>query len=296
MSPLVLTHAISVLLMTGIPVVLAFYLHRKMRIGWGVWWVGGFTFVVSQVGHIPFNAAVNLLFERGWLPSIPQPWALHFSAWFLGLSAGLWEEWFRWIAYRWWVPKARSWKGGIMLGAGHGGMEAILLGLLSLATLINILLLHGKDLSLFVPAEQLQIARLQLEAYWSMPWYYPLLGPVERLFTIPFHITASVLVLQAFKRGKIRWVWLSVLWHGALNAVVAVYLPAIWREYSWWPLAVEGILGLTAVLNIAILFYLKTEEPAVTPSPSVPPQPVDIMKLAESQPTQEDLDKTRFTE
>jgi uncharacterized membrane protein YhfC len=296
MSPLEFSHPFSAFLMISIPVLLALYLIPRFKAGWGIWWVGGITFIASQVGHVPFNIAVDLLFERGWLPAIPQAWGLTFSAIFLGLSSGIWEEWFRWIAYRWWVPQARSWKSGIVLGAGHGGMEAILLGLISLATFINILVLKGKDLSLLVPTNQLQVVQTQLETYWSLPWYYPLLGPVERLFTIPFHITASVIVLQAFQRAKLRWVWLSVAWHAAINGFAAVYLPVVWREYPWWPYAVEGVLGLSALINIAILFALKKPEPE-TPTPGkLSPSPAQPIKWKGMTPMPENLDKTRYLE
>lgn len=296
MSALLFTHPLSATLMIALPVILGAFLIRKYRLGWGIWWVGAFTFILSQVGHIPFNIAVDIMFERGWLPTPPAEWALVFSAVFLGLSAGLWEEWFRWIAYRWWVPNARTWKSGVILGAGHGGVEAILIGILSLVTFVNILVLRNQDLNLMVPADKLQIAKAQLEAYWSLPWYYPFLGPIERLFTIPFHITASVLVLQAFIRGKIRWVWLAIAWHAILDAVVAVYLPSIWRSYPWQPYAIEGIMGITALLNLLVVFLLKSDEPA--PLITSPPSggQVQLTSLPPPEVTQENLDNSKFTE
>ena len=296
MSALVVTHPLSALLMITLPLILGAFLVRNFQLGWGIWWVGGFTFIISQVGHIPFNIAVDIMFKRGWLPAPPQEWALVFSAVFLGLSAGLWEEWFRWIAYRWWVPTARTWKSGVLLGAGHGGMEAILLGFLSLATFINILVLNNKDLALIVPANQLQIAKAQLETYWNLSWYYPFLGPIERLFSIPFHITASVLVLQAFIRRKIRWVWIAVLWHAALDAIVAVYLPSVWRQYSWWPYAVEGLLGITALLNIAVLYLLKPKKTDDQPIAQPLAQQVHLTSLPPPEVTLEKLDNSKFTE
>ena len=294
MNPLVFTHPLSAILTITIPLVIGITLIRKFKISWSVWWIGGFTFIISQVGHIPFNIAVDIMFERGWLPVPPPNFALGFSAIFLGLSAGLWEEWFRWIAYKWWVPKARSWKSGIVLGAGHGGMEAILIGFLSLATYINIIVLKGKDLTTMVPVDQLQIVQSQLESYWSLPWHYPFLGPIERLFTIPFHITASVLVLQAFTRGKIRWVWLSIAWHTILNAFVAVYLPALLKNYTWWPYAVEGVMGLTAIFNIGLLLKLKEPDPDPIP-PEEPTNPnIPLTKISPPTTTEENLNNTRY--
>ena len=296
MSALPLTHLISAALMIVVPVLLGIFLVRKFHLGWGIWWVGGVTFVLSQGGHIPFNIGVDLLFERGWLPNPPQEWSLVFSAAFLGLSAGVWEEWFRWIAYRWWVPKARTWQGGVLLGAGHGGIESILLGILSLVTVINILVLNQKDPALLVPADQMQIARSQLEAYWSLPWFYPLLGIIERLFTLPLHITASVLVLQAFTRQQIRWVWIAVLWHAAIDAIMAVYLPSVWRGYSWAPYALEAILGLTALVNIAVLFLLKPKPTLKQPASQPSPSKILTNSITTPEVTLENLDNSRYSE
>jgi uncharacterized membrane protein YhfC len=59
---------------------------------------------------------------------------------FLGLSAGFFEESARYVVYRWWARDARTWSQGLMLGAGHGGIESILLGFL---LAINVAALAG---------------------------------------------------------------------------------------------------------------------------------------------------------
>jgi len=43
----------------------------------------------------------------------------------------------RWFAYRFIVPGARTWPQGPMLGAGHGGAEAIILGGLAGYSLVH---------------------------------------------------------------------------------------------------------------------------------------------------------------
>jgi uncharacterized membrane protein YhfC len=233
------------------------------------------------------------MFERGWLPVPPKEYALVFSAVFLGLSAGLWEGWFRYIAYRWWAKQARSWHNGIVLGAGHGGMEAILLGALSLYTFIQITYLSGKDLTAFFPADQVQLARQQLASYWDLAWYMPLYAPLERLFAIFLHIAASILVLQAFTRRSLVWVWLGVGWHALVDGV-AVYLMGIWRSFSWQVPAVETVLGLAAIISLAIIFLLKQPEP-VNQIDLPPLATIDIHSLPVVEVTPENLEKSRFS-
>jgi uncharacterized membrane protein YhfC len=80
------------------------------------------TFVVSQIGHIPFNW---LILERWEL--VPTDTAVLSSliifALFLGLSAGVFEEGARYLTYRFWAKEARTWGKGLMLGAGHGALR-----------------------------------------------------------------------------------------------------------------------------------------------------------------------------
>lgn len=294
MKWIAVAHLVSAISMIAIPIGLAIYLHRRFQKSWNLWWIGGATFIASQAGHLPFNIAVDLMFKRQWLPAPPKEWALIFNAVFLGLSAGMWESWFRWIAYRWWAKKARSWQSGILLGAGHGGAEAILLGLLSLYTLLNIWVLTGQNLFEIYPAEQAALAQRQLTEYWSQPWYLPLLGTAERVFTIIFHIAASLLVLQAFLRNQILWVWLTVLWHALMDGFFAVYLSGAWQDYPWRYLAIEGLLGILAGINLIIIFSLKQPEPPGPGLPTPPSAPIKPKELSPVKEPSEDLDRTRY--
>ncbi|NIV35591.1 MAG: YhfC family intramembrane metalloprotease, partial [Anaerolineae bacterium] len=52
---LVFTHALNPALMILIPLVVAILLVRRWRLDWAVFGLGAFTFVLSQVFHLPFN-------------------------------------------------------------------------------------------------------------------------------------------------------------------------------------------------------------------------------------------------
>lgn len=289
--PLIITHAINGLLMISMPVGLAIFLRRRFGHGWGLIGIGAATFVLSQVGHIPFNALLTYLFNQGVLPTPPQIWRMPFNAVVLGLSAGLWEECARYATYRWWAKSARKWQDAIMLGVGHGGIEAILLGLLVLVGYVNMIVLRTTDVSTLIPADQLAALQAQVQTYWSADWYYTLLGALERALTIPFHIAASVLVWQVFRRGQIRWLWFSIGWHAALNAI-ALLLNQRVNAY-----AAEGFLALALLVNLWVIFHFrepatKDDEPVPAPTRDEPPKA--ILPTNEPEITSDSIEKTRY--
>ena len=107
---------LNFLLMIALPVFLARWIQQRYRPGWGFWGMGAATFVLSQVGHIPFNLVVQ---QAGLLPDVSNGVGnLVITAVFLGLSAGVFEEGARTLTYRFWAKEARTWKTGLMLGAG----------------------------------------------------------------------------------------------------------------------------------------------------------------------------------
>lgn len=290
------------LLMIVLPVALGSFLVQRFKLSWRLWGIGAATFILSQVGHIPFNYGVGELFNLGLLPLPPTAWLLPLKSLALGLSAGLWESWARYFAYRLWAKDARSWRKGLLLGAGHGGIEALILGVLVLVAFFYMASLRSADLGKLVPPDQVTVASQQVEQYWAAAWPDAMLGALERSFTLIFHLAASILVLQAFLRQRIVWVWLAVGWHALMDGG-AVYVVGNWGAYP-----AEVWIGGGALLSLGIIFLLRTPEPeadappqAATLTPSEPAAPVADLSaaLGARQPepeTDEKLDDSRFTE
>lgn len=292
MDLLTVTHFLNGLIMILLPIGLAIYLTHRFRTGWRLVWIGAATFIIAQVGHIPFNYILTKLFENGNLPPPPVGYELIFSSVILGLSSGIWEESARYIAYRWPAKDARSWRKALLLGTGHGGIEALILGLLVLFTFIQLMAIRGRDLTELITPEQLGLVQQQVSAYWSLPWYETLLGAVERAFTLVFHLAASVIVLQCFIRQQIRWLFLAIALHAILNAS-AVYVAG-----TYGPYAAEAVIGFIALICLGIIFGLKTPEPEPETNilPELPPilHADDIKDLANLQESEEKIEETRY--
>jgi uncharacterized membrane protein YhfC len=172
------------------------------------------------------------------------------------------------------------------VGTGHGGAEAILLGLLVFYNFINMIAVRNMDISTLVPADQLATVQAQITAFWSVPWYYTLLGALERLFTIPAQICFAVLVLQTFTHKQWFWVWLAVGFHALLDAATVVSQNLLNAYLT------EAIIGVFGVLSVLIIFKLRQPEPSADPGPAAPSSAPFIPKSVEE--TVENLDKTRF--
>lgn len=276
--------ALNSILMVIIPIAAAIIIRQKTGAGWRLFFIGAATFIFSQILHIPFNWLVG---KTGLLPTdLSIGMNLLIVAVFLGLSAGVFEEGSRYLAYRFWAKDARSWSRGMMLGAGHGGIEAILLGLILLINNFSLLMVaNNATLMSTIPADQQATIMSTAQQILQLPWYGVLLGAVERLFAVIAHLAMSVLVLQAFLRGSIRWLFLSIGFHGMLNAV-AVIVAQRWGNY-----AAEGAMALITILSLFIIFRLRTPEPVghePEPSPLTDAEPLAL------QPTDEIIDRSRY--
>jgi uncharacterized membrane protein YhfC len=290
----VITRFLNGFLMIAMPIALGIYLVNRLHSGGKIWMIGAATFIISQVGHLPFNSyMLNPI-----LGTIQQ--GLHgvvgnlAVALLLGLSAGIFEECARYGMFRWWLKDKRTWKTGVIAGAGHGGIEAIILGIIVMMVYLNMVALRNSDLSnLNLTPDQIEITRQQIQAYWNVSWYDTLFGAIERAFTIPFHIMASVLVVQVFSRRPgqqlFGWLGLAIVSHTLMDASV-VFIAGQWGGY-----AAEAVLGIMAVFEILIIFALRQPEPtppvipadeSIIPSSKYIPEPIEE--------SAENLEKTRY--
>ena len=241
---------INFLGMILLPIFAWIYFTKKFSLSWKLLLAGGLTFIASQIIHAPLVIALTPTF---------QAWGLVPFALTLGLLAGLFEETARYILYKFILKKTNTWNEGVYVGLGHGGTEAIIFGILGVLTFVNMLVYRNIDLSTIpsIPPEQLELARQQVDAFWSTPPHLALLGMVERAFAICLHVALSVMVLYGLVKKQHIWFWLAVLWHAVIDAG-AVYLV---QQID--PLVLEGIIGVGAAISIVIVLWLKPKFPMV---------------------------------
>lgn len=273
---LYILYPLDALLMVALPIALGVVLARKAGASWTLFGIGAVTFIGSQIVHLPLNAGLTEFFKWLWPNATPQPWNIPFNAVVLGLTAGVSEETARYIGYRWLAPRARAFRDALMLGAGHGGIEAILFGLLVGYTFLQMASLQrtGVDASGLTGAP-LDLLRRQVTAYWSIPAYMAVLGAVERVFALTLHVSLSTVVLQVFTRRQWRWLALAIGYHAFADAVTVLGV-----QLRWPALAIEGAIGVVALGGLVILWLLRPRGGLVP----LEPEPVLVDGASRSTP------------
>ena len=214
---------LNALLMAGIPCLLAVILIRRGNDGFRPIGIGIAAFVLSQVGHIPFNQFVLLPALDGWgIGAAQSGWKLAALGIAVGLSAGIFEETARYLSFRFWLNKEPNAMIPIKYAVGHGGIEAFLLGILALYALIQVLTLGGEGSLNSFPPDQADLIRTQISAYWYVDWQHSLLGAWERVSALSFHVGASLMIYKSVREKKPSWVAIAVLGHTMLNAFAVI--------------------------------------------------------------------------
>ncbi|MED0875754.1 YhfC family glutamic-type intramembrane protease [Bacillus mobilis] len=221
MNGLIFTTMISF----GLPLVALLYAFWKKR--YIPYMLGVLAFVVSQILiRIPILNYVSRTSTNFQMFSVMHPVLFVLL---LSLSAGIFEEIARFIAMRYFM-KQRDWQSGFLFGAGHGGIEAVLI--------------------VGIPVISLLLSQIVIQNGYS---YY--FAGIERIFAMVLHIGLSIIVLQAVVQMKFRYVVYAIFIHGTANAIasiISLYVPGksgiILSEVS---------IAICAVLVFSYSFILK---------------------------------------
>ena len=241
----------SIFVMIGLPIIAAIWFKRKFGGRWWGFFAGAITFGLTQlVFRIPLVGVLQVLVTKA--VDLTQPVYLYIWLIFLSYTAGLVEEWGRFGAYKLLIKDVRDWKGGVLLGLGHGGFESIIAGI----SLFSTVVIYYAGQAFFPHTMIVQQVAVALN---GLPFYMTLLGAFERVAAISMHIALSLVVLSAVRSGRTSIVWVSVMIHGTVN-IIAVAL-----NQQVGPVVAEAFMLL--VLIACIFYILSRKEDDVTSEP-----------------------------
>ena len=165
-----------------------------------------------------------------------------------GLMAGLFEETGRFAAFRTVLKKYQvNDVNALMYGAGHGGLESIVLvGIAMITNLVLALMINSGTVAAMLeslPAESAESMNQALAALTDSAPMTFLAGAVERVFAIALQISLSVVVWFAAKdQSRILLFPLAIGLHAAVDCIMYIVsqnVGSIWIT--------EAVIGVMAV-------------------------------------------------
>ncbi|CAF1819919.1 YhfC family intramembrane metalloprotease [Bacillus subtilis] len=238
---LALSGAIAFLL----PIGLIVWFKRKYGASLKVFFIGALTFFVFaqllEGGVHVYVLQVNEMTKE----------AMQHPLWYgiYGcLMAGIFEECGRYLMMRFFMKRHHTWADGLAFGAGHGGLEAILItGLSSISLIVYAFAINSGTFEQLLVNGDVKQALLPIqEQLLHTPSYEWMLGGIERISAIAVQIGLSLLVLYAVKSRRPLFLLYSILLHALFNVPAVLYQRGIIEHAA----AVEIIVALIAALSV----------------------------------------------
>ncbi len=218
----------DVLFALALPLVPFFILRKKMKSRFVPLLIGAATFAISA---LIVEAAVHRLILTpevyAYMLKNPLLYGLYG-----GLMAGLFEESGRFGAFKLMRRKYNTSGDALSYGLGHGGGEAVIIfGFTILNSVVMAIMINSGTISSLnglIPNEQLQTTVNNLVA--TPPAMF-LVGALERMGAVAFHMGASILVYLAASRRASFWFYpLAILLHMLLDLPAALVQAGVFNS------------------------------------------------------------------
>lgn len=226
-----------------IPIVVSIYLKRKYQAKFYTFFIGFFTFlifafVLERLMHsfILTSAVGNFIVSN-----------MFFYALYGGFMAALFEEGGRFVAFKFLIKDIdeQDDSTALMYGAGHGGIEVLLILVASMISnlMISLSINNGTINDILSSMDETTLGQYTqaITALCATPSWYFILSIVERISAFTAQLCMSLLVFKAVKDKQYIYLLISFLFHLLLDAV------AVLAQY---------IIGNLIVVELVILIMV----------------------------------------
>ncbi len=255
---------ISILIQVVLPIGLGYYLIRRYNSEWKILGVGMLAYLLAQVVQTPIFQSVA---DTQAYQQMLTTWSPSLVIILFGFLAALIENAARFGGFWLIREKGKAWGSALVMGAGHGGIEALMVGFQFLVNFVfAISITTSGTQSMNLPPEEAAELTRQVEAFWALPWYLPLASALQRLSALSLQLALSVMMWLAVSRKLWIFALAALLWHAALNSVAAAVsyaMPDVWNS-----ILLVGVM----LVNIAVIFllYYKARETGPMEAPAPP--------------------------
>ena len=209
----------------AIPVVLFLVFRKKFGCRSAPFIAGMLTFIVFSMILEPLLHNLVGISD----PNSPIVNNIWLYALYGGFAAGILEETGRFVTMKLFLKKYYdNDRNALMFGAGHGGIEAVLiLGSGSVNNIMYAVMLNSGMEQTLLDALPDEALKTQLQTIFDqIRTTHPamlLVAPAERLIAVTFHIALSVLVWLAVTRKGKTWLYpLAVVLHAVLDGAMVI--------------------------------------------------------------------------
>ncbi len=239
----ILCMAVSALVSIGVPIALLICFHRRYGAKVVPALVGAAAFVVFAMGleQIMHWLVLKPGADRTtWLSAYPLAYMVYGS-----LAAGVFEETGRFLSFKLLRKRYGGIKTALSYGIGHGGIEAILVGGISMiSTIATSAMVNGGNAATLTTGPNGELVAKQLQALAETPSAMFLVAGAERMFALTIHIALSVIVFYAVYGKRRTWLYpAAILLHALIDVPAALGQVGVITNV----LALEGLVLLSAV-------------------------------------------------
>lgn len=252
----VLFLAVSAAVCFILPIGLYIYLRKKYGTKFAPVAVGAITFLVF--GIVLKSIFTIIIFNEESIQKLLQTPLLY--SFIFALLAGIFEETGRFVSFKMMQKNYNSIDNALAYGAGHGGIEAIVLVGVSMlinmfiAITIGILGTEAIVEDLGTSAGDIQNV---LDTYINTPSITFLFPAIERISAFIFHVSASVLVYLAVSKNKVYYYLLSIIFHAILNIPAGLYQAG---AFGGNLIVLEGLIFAISILVTAVVYAIYKKE------------------------------------
>ena len=256
---------LGAILMIAVPLMIAIIWTKKKKERFTTVLVGAATFLLfAAILEKPLQALLIAPTQMGladteisqFLNARPILWVF-----IVGLFPGVFEETGRLVAYKTVLKKRKNRETSISHGIGHGCFEVIFIMGVAYVTYIAYAIMINTgtfgtvvDQVMSQNPDQAEALKAVASGIASFPFVNLVLGIVERIFAVLFHIGASIIVFYACKDKSRFWLYpLAILLHTAMDFVAGLTSAGVWNPSVW---ALEGINAIFGVLTFCGAIFL----------------------------------------
>lgn len=189
-------------------------------------------------------------------------------AFLVGFFPGLFEETGRFVAFKTVLKKRKNRETSISYGLGHGGFEVMFILGINFITYISYALMINSGTFGDVVRQVEAIAPDQVGAYTAIPEqlaaftaFSIFLAIWERVFSVLFHIGASVIVFYAAKEKKKLWLYpLAILLHTIMDGILGLNMQGVISLSDTMLEVMVTVIGSLLFFGSYFLLYRKDKD------------------------------------